>query len=72
MHFRRDVDIVDMLTADAVTRAQVIAHGEMILCRDEFFVALFETTALGNYALLNEERASILQDIAAKGSIRGG
>src|SRR4051812_30613897 len=54
--FKRDVDIVDLMRADVVTRAQVVAGGDLLACQDARYTALFETTALSQYALLNEER----------------
>ena len=69
--FHRDVDLIDLRRADAVTKAQVIATGEVLLNAVPVTVALFETTAFAQYALLNEERSGIITDIVARGSIHG-
>jgi len=70
--FKRDIDLVDMLTADDVTRAQVITSGELVMCTDTTYCAAFETSALAKYADLNEARREILEDIKRRGSIYGG
>ena len=70
--FKRDVDLVDMLRADDVTRAQVITTGRLVMCADANRCAVFETAALAKYANLNEERREILEDIKKRGSIYGG
>ena len=69
--FKRDVDLVDLWRADTITKAQVVSSGELIYARDAADVAAFETVVLSQYALLNEERAGILADIASKGTIHG-
>lgn len=66
---RRDVDLVDLTRADAVIRAQVVAHGQRIYCADEPRCAAFEDFVYADYARLNEERGAILRDIAARGRI---
>jgi hypothetical protein len=54
-----------------VTKAQVISSGELLFAVNSAEMAQFETVVLSQYALLNEERAGILADIATKGSIHG-
>ena len=60
-----------MARADTVTKAQVVTSGELIYALDAVEIAAFETVVLAQYALLNEERAGILADIALKGTIHG-
>lgn len=70
-HLGRDVDLVDLRRASTVMRAQVITGGVLLLDRDSFARALFEATALSDYARLNEERKQILEDVRARGTIHG-
>lgn len=69
---QRDIDLVDLLRADDVTRAQVITTGKLIFCDDPSGCAVFETSALAKYAHLNEERREIIFDIIKRGSVYGG
>lgn len=68
---KRDIDVVDLRRADTVTRAQVVSSGEVILVSDQKSLDYFETDCLSAYALLNEERVGIIQDIASRGSVYG-
>jgi predicted nucleotidyltransferase len=68
----RDIDLVDLLSASTVMRAQVIARGERLFCADERACATFEDYAFSAYARLNEERREILKDIVERGSVYGG
>lgn len=68
----RDVDLVDLRSASAVLRSQVVARGHPILRRGERSVTAFEDFVFADYARLNEERAGILADIQARGSVHGG
>ena len=68
---KRDVDLVDMLIADSVTAAQVILTGTLLFQGDSKACGIFETSALGQYLQLNEERRGILEDIEKRGSIYG-
>lgn len=67
----RDVDLVDLATASTVLRAQVVSSGERLFCSDERRCEHFEDAAFSRYAYLNEERAAILRDVRARGSIHG-
>lgn len=68
----RDVDLVDLLRASTVFRAQVIAHGRRLFCADTFLCEEFATRTFSQYARLNEERREILGDIRRRGSVYGG
>lgn len=70
-HLKRDIDLLDLRRADTVTRAQVVTTGDVILVRDANVLGHFETYCLSAYALLNEERAGILADTLAKGTVYG-
>lgn len=67
----RDVDLVDLRGASTVMQAQVVSTGRVVLDADPGTRARFETVAYSAYALLNEERAGILEDIATRGTVYG-
>lgn len=67
----RDVDLVDMIRCSTVMRAQIIATGEVVFCRDTYRCEDFAATAFSRYAHLNEARRGILEDIQARGSVHG-
>lgn len=68
---RRDVDLVDLRTASAVLRAQVLRDGELLIDLAPSARAEFEMLVLADYARLNEERREILLDVKARGSVHG-
>lgn len=70
--FKRDVDLVDMARADTVTKAQIVSTGIVLYADDPLALAHYEVACMSQYALLNEERAGILADIDARGTIYGG
>lgn len=67
----RDVDLVDMIRCSTVMRAQIVATGDLVYCRDPYLCDDFAATAFSRYAHLNEARRGILDDIQARGSIHG-
>lgn len=68
----RDVDLVDLRTASTVMRSQVLSSGRKLYQRaDDPAIEVFEDFAFADYARLNEERAKILADVAARGEIHG-
>ncbi len=70
--FRRDSDIVDLYRADSVTAAQIVTTGIEICSVTPLKMAEFETMAMSRYAILNEDRAEILEEINRTGRIYGG
>lgn len=68
----RDVDLVDLLKASTVLRAQIVAYGERLYCADERACSIFEDYAYASYARFNEERRDLVADILARGSVYGG
>jgi predicted nucleotidyltransferase len=68
---RKDVDLVDLLRADSVTQAQVVAFGQVLYAEDPAALDSYEVRVFSQYGLLNEERRAILEDIEKRGSIRG-
>ena len=67
----RDVDLVDLPAASTVMQAQVVSTGRVVLEADPAERARFETVVYSSYAILNEERAGILADFAARGTVCG-
>jgi predicted nucleotidyltransferase len=67
----RDVDLLDLESASTVVRMQVIARGERLYPAVSRDLELFEDFVFADYARLNEERAGILADIRARGSVHG-
>ena len=68
----RDVDLVDLRSASAVLRVQVLDGGRLLDEQDVFARAEFEMYALSDYARLNEERKWILADVRARGGVNPG
>jgi uncharacterized protein len=69
--YKTDVDLVDLHRADTVSCAQVVSTGVRIYMNPEkkLDVQLFESNSLSQYARLNLERASILEQIKKDGKI---
>jgi hypothetical protein len=53
-------------------RAQIVANGERLFCRDLRRCEQFEGWVFSDYARLNEERRGILEDIRQRGTVCGG
>jgi len=68
---KRDVDLFDLKSASTVMQMQVVANGRRIYSTDEIVSEKFEDFVFSSYALLNEERKGILEDIKSRGSIYG-
>lgn len=64
----RDVDLVDLRRSSTVLQALVVSRGRRIWVNDASRVAWFEMRVLKSYALLNEERAPILERMQREGS----
>ena len=69
--FSRDVDLVDLRSANTVMRATIVSAGRRIYCADSRACADFENMALSAYARLNEELRGILNDIRERGQVHG-
>ncbi len=67
----RDVDLVDLRTTSTVLQAQILGSSRLVLDASPPARHAFEMHALAAYALLNEERAAILDDIRARGRVYG-
>lgn len=68
---RRDVDLINLSNSSTVFKAQVIGNGKVIYCSDDNRRMYFEMRAYKEYALLNEERQVILDNINKRGSVYG-
>lgn len=60
---QKNVDLINLRTANTVLQKEVIATGVRIYCSDEYAAELFEMLAFSAYQKLNQERADILQEI---------
>jgi predicted nucleotidyltransferase len=69
--FKREVDLINLNTSSTVFKAQVVGTGKYIYCSDDNKRMYFEMRALKEYALLNEERQVILNNIKERGSVYG-
>jgi predicted nucleotidyltransferase len=67
----RDVDLVDLRSATTVMRAQVLETGTVVAETDRTARQQFEMRVCSAYAMLNEERAGILEDVRARGRVYG-
>lgn len=67
----REIDLVDLKKSSTVFKAQVVGTGTTILCKYETRRMYFEMRTFKEYALLNEERAVILENINKRGNVYG-
>ncbi len=58
----RSVDLVNLRLVSTVLQQQVIEHGQVLDCQDQYALAEFEMLTCSFYQKLNEERKEILQD----------
>jgi len=70
-HARRDIDLIDLLSASTVLRMQIVAHGERLYQSDTREVEKFEVMVFSSYARLCEERHEIVADVMERGSVYG-
>lgn len=66
-----DVDLIDFRATNTVLQAQIITNGEVIFCSDPYRKNMLEIRVLKEYALLNEERACIIEKIKERESTYG-
>jgi uncharacterized protein len=71
IQLHRDVDLLDLRTASAVMRMQVLSTGTCLDAINEQARREFEMYAYSDYARLNEERHDILKRISASGLVHG-
>ena len=65
----REIDLVDLKNSSTVFKAQVVGTGKTLFCNNDTRRMYFEMYTLNDYALLNEERAVILENIKKRGNI---
>jgi predicted nucleotidyltransferase len=65
------VDLVDLRSASAVMRVNVLADAKLVFDGARYERELFEATALSDYARLQEERRAILEQIEREGRVYG-
>jgi predicted nucleotidyltransferase len=65
----REVDLVDLKTANMVLRAQIVGKGSVIFCNDENNLIEFNIKSLKEYAYLNDERKEIIDQIKERGKV---
>lgn len=68
---KREVDLINLKNVSTVFKAQIIGNGKHIYCSDDNRRMYFEMRAFKEYALLNEERTIILENIKRQGSVYG-
>jgi len=66
---QRDVDLVNIKTADPAFGTEIIYTGQLIYCTDEEFKERFEMKILAEYLTLEEDRAVILEKIYRRGRV---
>ena len=64
-----DIDLVDLASASTVMRAEVLRTGRVLHDADPTARAFWEVHAMSAYALLNEERRGILDDVHRRGRV---
>ena len=62
---------VDLRSASTVMRAEVLRTGRVVLEADATARAFWEVWTMSAYALLNEERRGILEDVRKRGRVYG-
>lgn len=65
----REVDLVNLWAVETVFQAQIVTKGRLVVNRDRERVVSFQIRTLKEYALLNDERAAILERIRERGSL---
>ena len=67
----REVDLIDLRSASAVMRMQVLSAGDCLASDEELSRREFEMYAYSDYARLNEERQEIVKGITKRGLVYG-
>ncbi|CAI3645645.1 type VII toxin-antitoxin system MntA family adenylyltransferase antitoxin [Clostridium neonatale] len=69
--FKRDVDLVHVNSASSVFKVQITYNGKLIYCSNNNKRMAFEMRTLKEYAILNEERKEIVDNIRESGTVYG-
>ncbi|MEN6567458.1 MAG: nucleotidyltransferase domain-containing protein [Veillonellales bacterium] len=67
----KEVDLLDLEQSSTVMKAQIITSGRILYCSDDEKRMDFYIRALKEYALLNEERTPVLDELERRGSVYG-
>lgn len=67
----KNIDCVNLHSVSTVFQVQVVGHGKVLYCQDETRRKYYFLRTFKEYALLNEERATILKQIKERGTIYG-
>jgi len=60
--FGQEVDLVDLSTASAVMKAEIVTTGQLLQAVSDQVVAEFEMVVLSAYAQANEDRREVLRN----------
>ncbi len=67
--FSRDVDLIDFRVASDVLRHQILTTGQRLFAAHPTAQASYEAAVLSDYLDFTEQRAPLMRDIAARGSV---
>ena len=67
----RDVDLIDLKDANDVIRAQVVGYGDVLSAAEPDVLCERQMRWLKQYAMLNRERAPIIERIKREGAVYG-
>ena len=66
---KRDLDLVNIKTANPDFATEIIANGKLIYTKDQLFKDQFEMKILSEYLTLEEDRAIVLENIYKTGRV---
>ena len=66
---KRDLDLVNIKTANPDFATEIIANGKLIYAQDQPFKDQFEMQVLSEYLTLEEDRAIVLENIYKTGRV---
>ena len=66
---KRDLDLVNIKTANPDFATEIIANGKLIYTKDQLFKDEFEMRILSEYLTLEEDRAIVLENIYKTGRV---
>ena len=69
--FKREVDLVHVNSSSSVFKVQITYNGKLIYCCNDNKRMAFEMRVLKEYAMLNEERKEIVDNIMESGTVYG-
>jgi len=66
---KRDLDLVNIKTANPDFATEIIANGKLIYTKDQIFKDQYEMKILSEYLTLEEDRAIVLENIYKTGRV---